>query len=267
MNFDFKIPDLVMPSEEELQDYANNWWERQAKVSFHGWNDVLKSHSYDYRICPLPSDIIRQTLDMTEKFSEDKLNALILAYDAIIHDALVQLHCESSYFAKLISRSPKDYLADEDNHTKPVPTTSTRDLIDSLISSMRCYEDLVVLLRLPEVSALVIRPFVGFKAEDEWRALVLDGKVMGISQYYYQSHFESLTEDKVRSVEAKIRKFIDEVANPNLQTPTYVADFIIDGEDIKILETNPFGLSDPCLFESYGALDGTIKWNKTENHD
>ena len=41
----------------------------------------------------------------------------------------------------------------------------------------------------------------------------------------------------------------------------FVVDVVIEDDKITILEMNPFGLSDPCLFYSYDKLDGSIKYN------
>lgn len=259
-----KIPKPIMPTQEEMEAYANKWWERQADVSFHAWNDVLMSHSFDMRIVMFPTPLIESVLALTDggkQSREQRLPQVVIAFEELIKKPLIDMGCEGSFFFKLISRSPKDYLADDDDFGKPRPIHNAHELVDSLCSSMRTFEDMVSLRHLPEVAALVIRPFIEFSASDEWRVFVVDGKIVAITQYYYFDHFPDLTPEKVSLVEICIRKFNDEVVVPNMKVKTFVADYITDGEVIKILETNPYGLSDPCLF-TYDEFDGSIRWVK-----
>jgi hypothetical protein len=49
-----------------------------------------------------------------------------------------------------------------------------------------------------------------------------------------------------------------------MSTDSYIADIIVgnDKRPMTILETNPFGISDPCLFEQYSNFDGKTWWRK-----
>lgn len=250
----------MLPTDEEMTVVAKEWWARQADVSFHAWNDVLKKHSLDMRIVPLPVSLIHSTLELSDGGREQKLPAVILSFAELIRQPLIKMDCSDYFFCKLISRSPKDWLADDNDYGKPRPLHNVNELIDSLCCSMRTFDDMVLLRYLPDVAALVLRPYVEFSASDEWRVFVLDGKIVGITQYYYATRFPDLTPEKVIAVESRIRSFQDEIVSPNMNTKTFVVDYLTDGDEIKILETNPYGLSDPCLFESYENLDGTIRW-------
>jgi len=63
-------------------------------------------------------------------------------------------------------------------------------------------------------------------------------------------------------IESRIRDFINDICIPNMKTKTFVADLVIDKDKIILLETNPYGLSDPCLLE-YGKMNNQFLYNKT----
>ncbi len=116
------------------------------------------------------------------------------------------------------------------------------------------------MLKYTDKASLVVRPFIPFEAWQEWRVFVKDNKIVGISQYYYLSTFEKLTPIYVKQVQKSITDFIDTIVIPNMAIPNYIADVVVDGTDVKLLETNPWGLSDPCLFGSYENFNGDLAW-------
>ena len=54
------------------------------------------------------------------------------------------------------------------------------------------------------------------------------------------------------------------IAIPNIGCDNFIADVVVgnDARQTVILEANPFGVSDPCLFESYNNFDGKLLWLK-----
>ena len=118
-----------------------------------------------------------------------------------------------------------------------------------------------------EQSAIVVRPYIDFHPSEEWRVFIKDKKVVGITQYYFGSFFPQLTEEVVKSVDNEIRCFIEDIVLKNVELDNYVVDMVIGADDrpTVLLEMNPYGLSDPCLFVDYQSFDGSIKWIKSEN--
>lgn len=155
----------------------------------------------------------------------------------------------NSFFVKLVSRSPKDWLVREDNTMMKI--NSPEDVVHAFGSSFRCLEDIVMLSHLNIDNNLIIRPYIQINPETEWRCFIKNNQVIGISRYYYQK------ENNIKnpsSIKTKIVQFLEEVVIPNITVSDFVADVISD-QIVILLETNPYGLSDPCLFGSYSELE------------
>ncbi len=250
----FKIPKITPPTEEQLKEIYTDWWKIHKGINFLDWNETLLKHSYPLKICKMPLDLVNNTLDMAD--GNGTIYRLIDDYIPIIAPALKELNCEESFFIKLITRSPKDFL--DDFELKSIP-----EAVNAIAGSMRCFEDLCSLKHI-DMAHLVVRPFIPFEEWQEWRVFVKDGNIMGITQYYYMSNYY-FSDEKVKEIETEIRDFINNVVTTNMTVPTFVADIIVKGDyddrDTILLETNPYGLSDPCLFGNYAALDGTFKYS------
>lgn len=179
-------------------------------------------------------------------------------FDRLISPTLDSIASSTGFFAKLTSRSPKDYTADFKNFTKPKAIYTPMQILDSLMNSERTFEDLCRFKHLGECN-LFIRTYQEFEAKHEWRVFVKDGKINGISQYYYGNDF-GYSEELMLILESDIRTFINDKVTPEMRTKTYVVDVIADGNTVTLLETNPYGLSDPCLFGSYANLRDEMLW-------
>lgn len=269
----FKFPALRMPSEEELTKFSETWWAEQKDTSFYAWNDTLRALSFPLHTIPIPRDVVRKMLDVVDSGTGEGFPEIVKIFEALTDRILAEVGVP--FFVKLISRSPKDYLAEYDkekhefiNAGKPVGLNSVTEMLNALLSSMRTFDDLVLFSRL-DVCALVIRPYENFEPLDEWRVLVKDGEILGISQYYYQELWDGRL--NLQLVESWIRHFVDTKVTPEMPVKDFIADIVI-GEPrdkwalvpkrrLYLLETNPWGKSDPCLFKSYDKLDGTLKIN------
>jgi hypothetical protein len=173
----------------------------------------------------------------------------------LIRPALKEMNCENKFFLKLITRSPKDHLADDDNFGKPRALNFTNDALCAILSSMRCSEDLVLLKHL-DSNSIILRPYIDFHPSLEYRVFIDGKKIAGISQYYYGVKF-----DNIGDHEKDIREFVNSIVIPNVKLGSFVADVVVDNGKAILLEMNPWGLSDPCLFGSYNNMDGSYKVN------
>jgi hypothetical protein len=244
------------PTEDELRLFAEKWWSVHKYINFESWNDTLRRSSYPFELIRLPKELIAETLSLPET---KRFHEVSTKYIQLIKPIL-NANKWDRFFAKLISRSAKDVLMDEDNHGKPKALDSVYDMLSSLVWSLRTFDDLCHLVYL-DVPHLVIRPYIDFHPSEEWRILIEDGRIVGISQYYYDSDF-GYSPNLIKNIEDKIRSFIYDTVKPNLQIESFVADVVTNGDSIKLLELNPFGLSDPCLFISYDNLDGSFRYNR-----
>ena len=190
MNFNF---DFTPPTTEEMIESTQKWWAEQKHVNFLDWNEVMLKHTFPLKICSMTSINCEQIINEAYNGRPKDSNVNEQIRQAI-EPALVELNCENNFFFKFISRSPKDYLADDALDGKPRALRSIEDATDSIMSSMRCFDDLSMLNYLPEAS-IVIRPYIDFSAHEEWRVIVENKKIVGISQYYYQKEFSKITNE------------------------------------------------------------------------
>jgi hypothetical protein len=110
-----------------------------------------------------------------------------------------------------------------------------------------------------------------------------NGKLAGISQYFYNTTFTELQEEGViETLRWAIEKFFDDFRNKihlyNVVFDVFIKNKTIDNEsvwEVKLLEINPFcERTDPCLFSwkrdsnhKYYDLCGSFRYNKMECED
>lgn len=229
---------ITFPTEEELKVSAKKWFEPLKNIGLNKWNSILIDNSFPFEIYPIKENII----DILISDGNANLDEAIEYFNSIIGKSKF----ESPYFIKLISRSPKDYLYDN------MALSAGKDIASALSSSMRTFEDLCRFKYLPEESFLVLRPFIKLKRKYEFRVFVYENKINGISQYYYENSFNYSKEELVK-IEKDIRDFTNDILIPNCEEDTFVVDLYCD-KNVKLIEINPYYLSDPCLFYSYDNL-------------
>jgi len=236
----YNIPKPIMPSKEQLLESAKEWWKIHEKINFLEWNDILKINSYPFKYFKITSDLILDVLN--GKNVESVLN--------IFEEEIYKSGWKNSYFIKLITRSPKDYLDDIGFELK-----SAQEGFDAIFGSLRCFEDLVQLQMLDKC-IFIIRPYIDIPKEREFRVFVEEGKIKGISQYHYTEEYDWIKKNAY-IIQYRIENFISYNVIPNLDLSSFVADIVVkDGGSCILLELNPYGLSDPCLFKEYKNLDG-----------
>lgn len=244
------------PTEERMINVAAGWWENHKGINFLDWNKELIENTIPFEICHFDRKFVENyfgVMDGKYKF-EDLVNDLY----KILIPALNKFNCKDKFFLKLISRSPKDSMNIDRETGKPKPFESVTDAVNSLLSSMRIFDDISLVSRI-ETPCFVVRPYINFPAYKEWRVFIKNKTVIGISQYYYNTKFTELTKEEIEFALSEIQKIITEVAIPNFALENYVVDVIVGDKNRKtiLLEANPYGLSDPCLYYSYDALENS----------
>ncbi len=235
-----------IPTKEEARKNAEHFYKPLKWVTFLDYSEQLKNYTFPFFIEKIPNRIVEGICDQTHWREAD--------YHIFMKNFLEKSKISSnSFFMKLISVSPKDYLGDS------MQLTSIQHSLDALTGSIRCFEDLVMLKDIDK-AYIVLRPYINIVASEERRVFVKDKKICGISQYFYDQNFHYSPVEKEQK-EKEIRYFIDTNITPNMQLDDYVAD-VVTWEKIQLLETNPFWYSDPCLFKSYQSLDGSFLVNE-----
>jgi len=266
------LNDLPRKSSLEI---AQDWYNNLNGVKFSDWGEDLFSYSPPIKEIKIPTEMIILCLDNDKKEEHILINYLQRQLNKIENQFFFGANRIKELFVKLESRSPKDYIQ---NYPKEdyKALHNAEEIVDALLGSMRTFEDLVFLTKLKNEVILYVRPFADLERRYEWRVFVKDKKVIGISQQFYKETF-SYNKKYLNEIKRSVSYFMDNICIPNIKVNSFVADLYVSGEthykvgitkkflDISIIETNPYGLSDPCLFETYDELElrnEFLKYNK-----
>jgi hypothetical protein len=221
---------------------------------YDNWSDELKAMSFPTTIMqltdPIRNLIYRMTLEEgpTEFTPED--NILLGSFTSDLGRELRRY--PNGAFLKLSSRSPKDSWHGHRKGFK-VKGTEVTDAIRRLMDSERIRDD----VQLPGIN-LLIREWCEMRPQDEWRCFQIDGRFVGISQYFYRDVF-NYSQSDLRDI-LGIAKIAHAQIQPHIE-PNQVFDLYIppqilaseDKPDWKLIEINPAWMNpwgtDPCLFD------------------
>ena len=150
------------------------------------------------------------------------------------------------FFAKFSTRSPKDFLTGLQNKIVAIKNIEDFALIFSEFGSMRILEDIEELYQDKELKYKIhILPWIEIAPQSEWRCYVRNGKLIAISQYFYNIGFNNFAPNK-NDIVAFASQYLSYLP---------IKDIVMDIVYGKgLLELNPYGKSDPCLF-TYAELD------------
>lgn len=163
----------------------------------------------------------------------------------------------SPFFIKIGEVSPKDcYWALEG-------INSAKKVLTIFSDSLRCIDHAWSVKKSEGRVPIYFRPFMKLDKRYEFRVIVKDEKIIGISQYYFTTVYNYTAsellklEERVRQFQAGIHSFVGK--------KSYVVDlYLEDPERTLIIEINPYwDYTDPCLFR-HKPLDGSIQVVKTE---
>lgn len=262
-----------LPRKSSLE-VAQDWYNNLNGVKFSDWGKDLFSYSPPIKEIKIPTEMVILCLGNDKKAEHILVNYLQRQLNKKENQFFFGANRIKELFVKLESRSPKDYIQNYPREDYKA-LHNAEEIVDALLGSMRTFEDLVFLTKLKNEVILYIRPFVDLERRYEWRVFVKDKKVIGISQQFYKETF-SYNEPYIDILEKNILYFMNETCIPNIPVDNFVADLYVHnyfylsniGEFILfpyIIETNPYGLSDPCLFENYDKLESSkelLKYNK-----
>ena len=256
-------------------EVAQDWYNNLNGVKFSDWGKDLFKYSIPVKEVKIPTKMIKPCLENDKKSEHVLVNYLQRQLNKIINQFFLNKKKVKGYFIKLESRSPKDFIQDWPKEGYKA-LYNAREIVDALLGSMRTFEDLVFLTQLKDEVILYVRPFANLERRYEWRVFVKDRKVIGISQQFYKETF-SYNKKYLNEIKRSVTYFMDNICIPNIKVDSFVADLYVSGGthykpgitkrflDISIIETNPYGLSDPCLFETYDELElrnEFLKYNK-----
>lgn len=264
------LSDSVIETKEDMEKHllevSKKWWKNLDGVKFSDWGKDLFKYSILIKELDIPSNLFIDCLEKKDKSRHRLINYI----QRFIKNRKNWFFSDGQHirelFVKLESRSPKDYLQ-EYPRTTIKHVISAEDIVDALLGSIRTFEDLCLLVKLKDTVKLYIRPFTNLFQPFEWRAFVKDDKLIGVSQQFYNS-FHDYENRYLDETKESIKCFMEKICIPNIKVKDFVADLYVNPHSkywvgnkqilrTTVIETNPYYLSDPCLFESYEELENT----------
>jgi hypothetical protein len=249
MTAPFKIPLLVMPSDEELRATSLAWFDRIGHTLIDRWPAELAALS-------VPTEFVRFPMELMEPLFEPKDGEWP---DKSVAEFAMELDAKIGWkrrFVRLNSRSPKDA-------TWPFEapaTISGKEALSMFAGSERILSDLCYFRRIPEHPAYVcLREWHwGFRTENEFRCFVKDGELIAVTHYDYTKPWSGPA-DGGKAIRSAIDVWFAETLKPTLPVDTVVFDVHFDPHSSQqkflLIEINPYGLSDPCHFKSYDKVE------------
>jgi hypothetical protein len=136
-------------------------------------------------------------------------------------------------FLRLGSRSPKD------TFYPTLSFTAVAEAFAILSFSVRAFQDVHWATLYDYNVSLFIRPWVDIKKWQEFRCIIKDGRLLGISQYYTQS---GQAYPEIRQAAGKlaqtIHAFLEERVLPFAKHDSYVCDVLCRNDDISLIDYN-----------------------------
>ncbi|WP_299074772.1 hypothetical protein [uncultured Paraglaciecola sp.] len=158
-------------------------------------------------------------------------------------------------FIRLNRRSPKDSL--DGGYVK-----TPEQAIDVLTSSIRSMDDISYLLNYQEQIVLYSFDYWNIACDKEIRCFVKNNKLIGISQYE-PSRYKTWPEEDVEALTHSLSELSIKIME-NTPLESFIFDVFVFEGNPYFLEINPWGLSDPCYFITYEAVEaGGFAYQKT----
>lgn len=239
----FKIQE---PSEDDLRKSSARWLECVGPTLIDNWPEDLLALSAPTLFVDLPKDIAVTMFDIgPQSVGSDAANEI---------DA--KLGWERRFF-RLNSRSPKD---------APFPfelplSCSGKEMLQVMSCSERMLNDLCYFHHSTATPKLCLREFwPGVRPLYEYRCFVKDRKILAVAEY--ANCQTELWSAPLSCADAETRANIDiylnETVLPRLHIDTVVVDIFVGPREMKLIEINPFGSSDPVGAQSYKAIENGI---------
>ncbi|WP_088255196.1 hypothetical protein [Fimbriiglobus ruber] len=250
---------LKMPTAEESRQVSENWIAPLRPCLYTQWPEQYRELSFGTKVEVLTAS---EASELAGIF-QDKDDPWSPGLQSKIKRG-VSLFTNGCFF-RLESRSPKDNYWGEATNFR---ACSFHD-VKKLLYSERILDDLARYSSLEsEPVRLLFREWHPIRKSEEFRCFIKNRKLAGISQYHYAGFDECWHENvplafaeiygRQEERKAKISAFIEEKVIPHLHVDDLVVDLWIDHlGKFKLIEINPYGLSDPCLF-TYKELENCV---------
>lgn len=228
---------LREPSPEELHEVCSRKWERSGPFNIDQWPAEVLALSIPTKFIPVT--------DFTEWwriFEGDE--AVMLKYAKALDRAMGF----GQHFIRMNSRSPKDAAYPG----LPI-TCAGKQAMWWISTSERCADDTSLHEHARRPFFICVREWRPIRPAWEFRCFARGGEMIAVSRYDYANPAE-MTDEVGPKVFAAAQQFYQDHLKHHFQDVVFDLHAPGTGQQL-LIELNPYGLSDPCLFGSYEAVE------------
>ena len=211
------------------QTYMNNWPDALWKLTFPG-----------HKAIEVDAPTVRALVACA--YGDTEGQELL----PILRDRIEAEMEKRPWFVRLNSRSPKHY-------RNPPITMDLQEAIDFLTLSLRTANDLEKMMIHGTPCFIYLRSTVTMEPGTEFRCFVKDAKLIAISQY--DGALSRFPEDKKDHITSSLSEFSLRVIKAFPYSDFVFDVFFIEQQHPCLIEVNPYGLSNPCFFWTYEAVE------------
>lgn len=233
------------------------WSQEELEKTFiQNWPGPLLALSIPHYQMPLPPPVRRALIHTAEKLFDGRnppewVKTDLQQFSAALKGPISHF---GSVFPRLGSRSPKDC-------GLSLKCNTPGEVVKALLNSERVWEDLQNDEVLHRRSFLFLRKWVHIYEDSEFRCLIRDRKIVGISQYFYNEP-KALLQTGVKDRVTVLKNFLMTQLIPKLHLDSAVVDIYTENPlTVKFLEINPLdSRTDPCLFSWDEEFNETFRY-------
>lgn len=266
----FKNYTPTFPTKDELHEQCLKEYNAACTSFIDKWHHDLRELVPQTKLLPIDAELLECIYaDMGNSATGSQL-AEITLFTQFVANAIRKEFNGRPVFYKLNSRSPKDICA-----PKACISDDADEILKNLFGSMRTQEDFSMFYHSKMPCFLVLQTAVDIDPAKEWRAFIKDGKPIGITQYNHDLIINSgglekitfefnnwfkqvLFQPLMRTYGSSDFNVVLDFHITHLKNPNYEDGFPPMKKNLtqyNLIEINPYGLSDPCLFRSYDKIE------------
>lgn len=235
--FGFVLAPPPVESDEARRAMWRAEYERVRPFMIDQWPQSL--HDLSFPTTMVPVDVA--DMELLYDYEHPRWREVASALAVRLDDAMDW----KRHFIRLNNRSPKDAALS-------LVTCSGRQAVDWITTSERCLDDVVMAKGAGSPLFVCLREARHLDPDGEFRCFARAGRVVAVSRYFHQTTPQHRPDPGV-VMAAAVRFYDRHLAHlfENVVFDLYAPGF----PDEVLIEINPYGMSDPCLFTDYADVE------------
>lgn len=243
----FEISDPEIPTYKELYPEMKKKWDRQKDAAIDQWPKKIADLSVETHLIKIENIEFEAIFNRYE--NPEGWHRVMTKYA----DKIDAITGWDDYFVRLSTRSPKDSAYPH----LPI-TMSGKQAMMWISTSERCLDDLFMARCAQQQMYIALRKKYEVNESHEFRCFVKNHELIAVSRYHYDKEAEM--DYSQYPIFERLKEFSAQHIVPHYQNIVFDVELGCVGRGglngtPLLIEVNPYGLSDPCLFKSYEKIE------------